>query len=522
MKFKMIEAPVKPKNPNAKGHGDNRVPMMIINKETGKRVRIKFHFKELMEQFKPDVIPLEEIVDAETPMRFLCLKHNKEFKTKPKDLFYYNVGCNDCWREKKYPNSIINREAFLQQMEDKWPDIEIIKIENTDNNVLLLSERVFLKNKEGLEWDTKIETALKKPYKKFTKSKSEKPKNYKDPDKGIPIAISRPDLIPVLKNKSDAYKYSKGSHDKIWVVCPNCGTERKIAVKHLTNYGLACHVCKDGISYPNKFIRNLMLLLQLDNLEFEKFLRYDGRKHLFDCYFEINGQGYICEVDGGFHFRSNRFHHNITNQQEIDKLKDKIVEEQGWIMIRIACPNSKRQEMMDGIMNSILPKLFDLSNIDWNDIESRSHNSLFKEVCDYINEHPEIGTRKIAEYFNVSGQPIRSYYHKGIELGWITEEAQIMYLKRTLSAINYVPIVVYKIDGTLIGAFGCTKEFAYKSESLGVKATTQNLIKQVLEGKRESYNGLMFKFLELTKDEMLEIIEKHKNKEQIDFNKYLK
>lgn len=59
-------------------------------------------------------------------------------------------------------------------------------------------------------------------------------------------------------------------------------------------------------------------------------------------------------------------------------------------------------------------------------------------------------------------------------------------------------------------------------EFLGVKATTQNLIKQVLEGKRESYNGLTFKFLELIKDEMLEIIEKYKNKEEIDFNKYLK
>ena len=36
---------------------------------------------------------------------------------------------------------------------------------------------------------------------------------------------------------------------------------------------------------------------------------------------------------------------------------------------------------------SIMADLFDLSNIDWNDIESRSHNSIFKEVCDYINKY---------------------------------------------------------------------------------------------------------------------------------------
>lgn len=336
------------------------------------------------------------------------------------------------------------------------------------------------------------------------------------------VAVTNPEFVKYFKYKKDAYNYPLATKHEVWMKCPNCGHERLNRINRLKEIGFSCPVCKDGVSYPNKFMRNLMLLLQPDNLEFEKFLRYDGRKHLFDCYFEVDGHGYICEVDGGFHFRSNRFHHNVTNQQEIDKLKDKIVEEQGWTMIRIACPNSKKEEMVNGFLNSIMANLFDLSNIDWNDIESRSHNSIFKEVCDYINKYPEMSTRKVAEQFDITEQPVISYYHKGVELGWITEEAQMAYLKRTLYAIGYVPIVVYKVDGTLIGAFRCTPEFANKSESLGVKATTQILIRQVLEGKRESYNGLTFKFLELTKDEMLEIIDKNKNKEEINLNDYIK
>ena len=53
-------------------------------------------------------------------------------------------------------------------------------------------------------------------------------------------------------------KISKGSSKKLMFTCPNCDYEKPLRVYSIVKQGFPCPRCNDGISYGNKFIRNLL------------------------------------------------------------------------------------------------------------------------------------------------------------------------------------------------------------------------------------------------------------------------
>ena len=80
------------------------------------------------------------------------------------------------------------------------------------------------------------------------------------------ISTTHPHLVKYLKNKEDAFKYSAYSMKTITFKCPDCGYERNRIINQVTkNDSMGC-LCKDGKSYPEKFIFNI---LQQCNIEFE-------------------------------------------------------------------------------------------------------------------------------------------------------------------------------------------------------------------------------------------------------------
>ena len=106
----------------------------------------------------------------------------------------------------------------------------------------------------------------------------------------------RPDIAKLLKDSNDGYKYSAYSSSKTYFVCPEYGTIHYKNIANVSIQGLSCDVCGDGISYPNKFIRNLFKQLKLD-------VKYEWRPewivpYYYDNYFEYNGNKYIVEMDG--------------------------------------------------------------------------------------------------------------------------------------------------------------------------------------------------------------------------------
>ena len=67
------------------------------------------------------------------------------------------------------------------------------------------------------------------------------------------IHALNPEMEVFLKNKEDAMKYAPMSSQKLQCICPDCGREYERGCAKIKDYGVPC-VCGDGVSYPEKFI----------------------------------------------------------------------------------------------------------------------------------------------------------------------------------------------------------------------------------------------------------------------------
>lgn len=181
----------------------------------------------------------------------------------------------------------------------------------------------------------------------------------------------RPDVAKLLKDPMDGYRYTAYSNQKVVFVCPECGTEQSKIIRNVCNQGLSCNACSDGISYPNKFARNLLSQAGIKNVKYEWSPDWIS-PYFYDNYFEYNDQKYILEMDGRMG------HGNNLNEiprnsglygKELDMLKDNKANERGIAVIRIDCAykyiSNRFNYIKNSIVNSELNNMFDLSNIDW-------------------------------------------------------------------------------------------------------------------------------------------------------------
>ena len=594
--YKLIDAPITEKKSNKNGYIDKRIKKIIVD-ENNNRVQVtKDNLEELLQLFRPEIEAIGEFDKQYKPMKFHCNKHDRDFETCPQELFYYNVGCNDCKKEKRWADKVIKKSEFIRLLNENCPEIEIERFEDDDTSIPLLSSNVFLKNIDGRKRKIKIETALKdfKSIFKPTKRIRERNKIYdnegnvvtklnkelfyelvkvqrtdikllseyidaktdirclclihnkefdttpyriladkvgcedclklkkqeincrtheeyiqqfnerwpnievikihdnflnnrtkvtlrckihsdhewtiaskqamwgngckicneeEEARQGNNVYNTFPELIKYFENPEDAKKYTPYSGKKVELVCPDCGTRKTMYISNLVKVGFGCPVCSDGVSYPNKFGRNLMKIFEdeIDVLEFEKYIKYEDSKNLFDIYFEKDNKKYVIELDGGFHFQDIVFHKK-NKQKEKDKIKDKIAKENGWIMIRIPCPNSTKEELIEGFQNSLINNLFDLSRVNWNKIDATAQKSLVKQVCDFYKEHQNKTYKEIGDEFGIGASTATKYIRKGKEIGWLEDKPKKNIIKRS------VAIACYDLKGNKLGEFNSYAE----------------------------------------------------------------
>lgn len=114
--------------------------------------------------------------------------------------------------------------------------------------------------------------------------------NNKQPLKGYnTFGDKYPEKVNWFKNPEDAYKYTYGSGKKVTVKCNHCQSERQISLNNLRKYNeFPCQTCKDGISIPNKFIRNIILLKKICQKSINLSTTHDGRILYIDMMFISN------------------------------------------------------------------------------------------------------------------------------------------------------------------------------------------------------------------------------------------
>lgn len=309
------------------------------------------------------------------------------------------------------------------------------------------------------------------------------------------VATTHPHLIKYFVNKEDAYKYSYGSNKILLFKCPNCGFEKEMKISTLTRYGFSCSKCSDGISYPNKFMFNLLEQLNIKFIneyspDWIKPKRYD---------FYIPSMNLIIEMDGGFHYIDNNLSGQTANKiQEIDNYKDLKAKEHNIEVIRIDCNykyDSRFKYIKNNVLHSKLNEIFDLNNINWFKIDKQSQKSLIKEVCDYWHLHNDINYEElnfsyVSKIFNISNESVKSYLDIGIVLGWCNKLENGGYYK----TLDYNYIEAFKNEKSL-GVFKNASQLSKKSEDLFNIKLLDSGIRNVLRGERKQYKRFTFEYI---------------------------
>lgn len=238
----------------------------------------------------------------------------------------------------------------------------------------------------------------------------------------------RPDICLDLTNPNDGYFYSQYSNKQVEFTCHNCGNY--IGYKTIYDVsisGLSCPKCGDGVSYPNKFMYNLLKLMNIDfdnEVKFPwcKFIKYGTSDvFTFGIYDFVLENKVILEMDSGLGHGNNVYSNSKISLEETiyrDKEKDRLARENGYSLIRVNCfyvgKANKFESCKNGVLNSEFAKKYKLDNIDWKRIDLQCSNSFIVESCKLYNQGLSIS--EIAQKLKRAKCTIIDYLHKGNEL----------------------------------------------------------------------------------------------------------
>lgn len=506
-------------------------------------------FKEEMKKRNPNIEILGEYVNSKTKVHCICLIDGYEWDATPSDLLK-GRGCKKCGYLKNSLRNTKTHEEFLKEFHEKnicSENIEVIGLyQNIHKNIKCMcriDECVWyptplnLLNGSGCpkcvgqyrrthdEFVHDIQLVnpnviiLEKIYNTYTKVKVKcKIDNHEwevTPSflltgggcpvcanriiiKGInDIATKRPDLIPYYDNIQDAYTSTLNNTKKYKMHCIYCGYKKELSNDRLSTRGFSCPICADGISYPNKFSRAFLLQLPIENFTAEYAPKWaNGRR--YDNYFEYQGNKYIVEMDGAFHYINNKMNGQTKEQSKIiDNEKDFIANNHGIRVIRIDCFEPNKDYIVKNILSSELACLFDLSVIDWNKCDEFASKNLIKQISEYYNLVRDI--KSVSEKFKISYNSAKSYLRKAYSLNWsptyyqdnIDRRGKSIKLAKESKSNS---VHVFK-DNILIHSFPSMRETERKMNELYSEISfNKNGIKNCCSGKIEQYKGFQFKF----------------------------
>lgn len=307
--------------------------------------------------------------------------------------------------------------------------------------------------------------------------------------KGInDIATTHPYLVKYFKNIEDTYTHTYSSNKEVWFRCLDCGCEKKIKINTLYYRGLSCNKCGDGISLPNKTMYNVLKQLQIHFI-LEYSPKWINRKR-YDFY--IPSLNLIIEMDGGWHLQDNKMSGQSSEESKaIDNYKDEQAKLNGIEVIRIDCDYgsdySRLEYVKQNILNSKLNKLFDLSVINWHDIEKLVMTNIIKIACEHKKNNPDLTTTQIGKLMGFSRNTMVIWLKQGDKLDWCHYDANEERLKNGKKRIR-----IFKNE-ICLGLFNSIKELSLKSKQKFNIELNKDCISRAVN-KNKQYKGFYFEF----------------------------
>ena len=302
--------------------------------------------------------------------------------------------------------------------------------------------------------------------------------------------------------------------DNLTLRCNNCHRvyprKKRAVLYRITE----CPFCGDGVSFPNKYLRNFLIQLPIQNLVFEYYSEWTQRKK-YDASFEYNDKKYVVEIDGIQH-STPHFKYTLDYQIKNDALKNQLAEDAGYVMIRIDAKESSSEYIKRQIEKSILNELFDLSIVDWKKCEDKANSSLVIQVCNFFNEN-QTHYEAIMDHFHICQALVYKYLKKGQQLGLVGDYKAVFKRERykkaskTCSLSKGSPVKVY--DLTTYNCVGIFDSYVEASniirEKYGIDRFDTTKISHILSNNNTRKTYLNFTFCHtdesLTKEDIQKI-----------------
>ena len=235
------------------------------------------------------------------------------------------------------------------------------------------------------------------------------------------IWTTRPDVAKNLKNSEDGYKYRFNTNAMLEFVCPLCGKERKCRPNyHKVRY--ICPYCSDNISYPNKLMANLLYII---GIPFETEYKIGKSDFRYDFYFRLNDKKYLIEMDGYYgHGHIDTTNKTTAEQILIDKEKDSLAENNGYILIRIDCAyrdqKARKDYICKNVLKSPLSVLFPLTSELLDEADMASYDSQVVNLATAWNKNIRTYDDLMKILRVKSRTAVRNYARQAIDLELIS------------------------------------------------------------------------------------------------------
>ena len=276
------------------------------------------------------------------------------------------------------------------------------------------------------------------------------------------IATTHPHLCKYFVNKEDIYKYSAYSHKKVKMICPICGFSKQYRLSELsTKNKFPCSLCDDGISYPEKFMVNVLTQLNIKFITQLNHTTFNWCQN-FKYDFYLTDFNMIIETHGEQHYRNafqtyEETHKNDMRKCELARLNGFEMNKNYFV---IDSRNSTLEWMKKNIIET-LGHIFDLSNVDWEKADLESQKSHMILACQLKRENPDLTVIKIIEIIKektgieYSRVTIERWLNDGTKLGLChysgKEELDKSNMKKKGKPIKQSKLIErYDLNGSLI------------------------------------------------------------------------
>lgn len=228
------------------------------------------------------------------------------------------------------------------------------------------------------------------------------------------LGTTRPDVAKLLKYPEKAVLYKEHSNQYEDFVCPNCGKELNRMIKNVSSKGLHCENCGDGLSYPNKFMANILTQL---GIRYKAEHRIKPEKYKYD--FFLLDYNTIIEMHGLQHYEeSSLTSRTLVEERENDRQKyEYAIQNNIENYIVIDSKKSIMQYIKDNVIGSFLSKMFDLSCVDWNKCELFASGTMVAIAADLYNNGYKFN--EIMNKLQASKSAVTNWLNKAHNIGLI-------------------------------------------------------------------------------------------------------